>query len=195
MNTQNYPLVTEEERKAYGDDLLSVVERKALEALRPIAGRLQNENADLRRRLAAQDARSIYEVLDAEIPNWKEVNVHPDFLQWLSAPDVYSGAAKAALIRQAFAAADAQRVLAMFTGFLREHPEHRSGSGSQSRSSSVRSGSRSFASEAPVTPKDIDTFYRRVREGYYNGRDEQRIKDETALHRAAHLNGVNRYAK
>jgi hypothetical protein len=194
MNTMNNAsLITEDERRAYGDDLLSIVERKAIQAFRPYAQRLQNENADLRRRVQSGEARDIYDLLDDEFgSHWRTVNTHPDFLAWLQIPDVYSSAPKAGLLRAAFAAGDAPRVAVFFRNFLAEHPEHARGS----RSSAPRAqSSRSFASEAPVTPKDIDTFYRRVREGYYNGRDDQRIKDETALHRAAHLNGVNRYAK
>jgi hypothetical protein len=87
------------------------------------------------------------------------------------------------MLRAAFSAGNTAIVLNFFRSFLNEHPEARRGSSPQSSAPRSQS-SRSFASEAPVTPQDIDRFYRRVREGFYEGKEEQRIKDEVAIHRA-----------
>jgi hypothetical protein len=186
------PLVTEEERRAYGDDLLSVVERKAMEVMSPTIAQLRNENQDLRQRVFASEARDIYAVLDQEIPNWREINVHPTFVnEYLQQVDPYSSAVRANLLKQGFGVGDANRVLAFFRGFLNEHPQFKSGKSSSSAPRQPRSPSeRSFANDAPVDNRDIDRFYARVRQGYYNGREEQKTKEESDLHRAIHERGV-----
>ena len=98
----NQRLMTDDERRAYGDDLLSVVERKALEAFSPHLRQLQNENQNLRQRVARGEAQTIYENLDAALPNWREINTSPEFLEWLRAADIFSGRSKALMLREAF---------------------------------------------------------------------------------------------
>jgi hypothetical protein len=184
--------ISEAERRAYGDDLLNVIERKAVEAFQPYAQRLENQNRDLRARLARGESNDIYALLDSEIAGWRELNTHPDFLAWLQNPDSYSGQLRANMLRAAFHNGNANIVRNFFQGFLNEHPQFRS-SGSSQRPSRSQSNSRSWASsDAPVDGAEIERFYDRVRRGEYNGRDEARIRDEVALYRRASLGGVVR---
>lgn len=209
------PLVTEEERKAYGDDLLSVVERKALEAVQPHINKLTTENQQLRQRLERDEARDVYGVLDGEIPNWKDVNVHPDFLMWLNLPDIYSGNVRAGMLRAAFASGEAPRVLAFFRGFLDEHPEHRgqtpqTATAAQAPTRQAAVDLKSLAApgkarpapgNAPLTPepttvtnRDIDKFYADVRRNFYAGREDKKAAREAEIHEAVRNNRV-RYIK
>jgi hypothetical protein len=82
----------------------------------------------------------VYSILDQEIPNWKEINVSEGFLNGLNSVDVFSGAMKNVLLRQAFNSSDASRVLAFFNGYLAEHPEARKGASRSWRSSSSSRG-------------------------------------------------------
>jgi hypothetical protein len=67
MNSmQNPPMVTDEERRAYGDELLDLISRQSQRAWIPYAQRLANENQDLRNRIARSDARDTYVALEAE---------------------------------------------------------------------------------------------------------------------------------
>jgi hypothetical protein len=207
------PLITEEERKAYGDDLLDVVSRKAMEAVNPQIQRLRNENQDLRRRVQSNEARDIYSVLDEEIPDWKDVNVHPDFLQWLNLPDIYSGTVRAGMLKAAFEAGDAPRVLAFFRGFLSESPQHRGQTpqatpAAQAPKREAARDLREFAApgkarpapgpapsaaEQPVyTTRDIDRFYDRVRQGAYAGRNEVKDAEEAKIFAAVREGRVRR---
>jgi hypothetical protein len=187
MNQRYY--VTPEERRAYGDDLLSVVERKAMEAVQPHLDQLQNANDRLARRVYAQGARTIYDELDEHVPGWREINTSPEFLAWLNNQDVFSGAMKNSLLRQAFGASDAARVRAFFAGYLAEHPEARRGSAAprSSRSSSNRS------SDAPQwTTKQIEAFYERVRQGAFIGKEAEKDRIEQSLINATNAGRVVR---
>lgn len=207
------PLVTDEERKAYGDDLLSVVERKALEAVNPYLRRLENDNQLLRQRLQSNEARDTYSVLDAQVPNWKDINVHPEFLSWLNLPEIYSGQVRAGLLKAAFEQGDAPRVLAFFQGFLTDHPELRAQTPRQTPAAQApkrqaardlkefavpgkarpASGNEPIAVEQPViTQKDIDRFYEAVRKGAYAGRLEQKNADEARIFAAVREGRVRR---
>ena len=200
--------ITEDERKAYGDDLLDLVSRKALETVQPHIERLAQENNQLRQRLVRDEARSIYDILDGEIPNWRDINTDPEFLQWLSLPDRYSGAVKAGMLKTAFAAGEAGRVLVFFRGFLEEHPEF---GGQQTsapqvapaapappRKPSVQlrdlaapgrarpapGGTQVPVEPAVITNKDLDRFYADVRRGRWDGRAEAKAIEENRLHAA-----------
>jgi hypothetical protein len=193
MNQFTQPLVTQEERRAYGDDLLDVVSRKALETMTPHLNRLQNENQDLRARLQANEARSIYEILDEAIPKWKALNVDADFLSWLQGNDIYSGGQKAVLLRQAFQQGDANRVLSFFRGYLIEHPNSQYQPGSSGSRSARQSSSRSSADAAGEwTTKMIESFYERVRQGAFNGKEEEKNRIEANLIAAVNEGRVRR---
>lgn len=196
------PLVTDEERKAYGDDLLSVVERTALQTVQPRLNQLQQENERLKQRVARDEANTIYAVLDARLPGWREINTSPDFLTWLSLPDIYSGHVRAGMLRAAFASGDTGRVLAFFNGFLQENPSHRGQTSAAAPAANAptrtpardlkdlaapgkarpATGNSQLPAEKPVyTTQEIDRFYERVRKGFYNGRVEQKNKEEAAI--------------
>lgn len=207
------PMITDEERKAYGDDLLSVVERKALEAVQPRMNQLAQENNQLKQRLQRDEANHIYSFLSAQLPNWAEINTHPDFIAWLNLPDVYSGHVKAGMLRAAFAAGDAGRVLAFFTGFLETHPEHRGqtpqpspAANAPKRQAAVdlkslaapgkarpAGGNAPLPDEKPVyTTTQIDRFYDRVRRNGYAGREAEKNAEEARIFAAIREGRVRR---
>jgi hypothetical protein len=191
----NQRFVTDEERRAYGSDLLSVIERQAWETLSPELQNLKRDNADLRARVQASEARDIYSLLDAEIPNWRAINVSEGFLDWLREQDVLSGGMKSILLRQAFNSGDAPRTLAFFRGYLDAHPQARAG-----RGASRTSGSRSFASDVPSggtewTTSLVKDFYNKVRTGYFETSDEKRAEKariESNLEAAARAGKITR---
>jgi hypothetical protein len=207
------PLVTEEERKAYGDDLLSVIERKAMEVVQPQLQSLKHRSDELDKRVHSNEARDIYAVLDQEIPNWRDINTHPDFLTWLNLPDVYSNTVRAGMLRAAFGAGDAGRVLAFFRGFLAESNAIRGQApqatpAAQAPKREAARDLREFAApgkarpatgnslppaEQPVfTTRDIDRFYDRVRQGVYAGRGEQKDAEEAKIFAAVREGRVRR---
>ena len=120
-------LITPEEEKDYGSEFLSVVGKKAKEELTPEVAKLRREIAGLKQQLngvgnyVAGNARERMEnTMNDQLPDWKEVNVNPEFLNWLKLPDAYSGAIRHELLKAAYERNDAPRVLAFFKGFLAE---------------------------------------------------------------------------
>ena len=60
---------------------------------------------------------SVYDMLYDEVPQWKEINYHPAFKQWLGQLDPYSGRPLAEMLSEAMARHDAPRVVNFFRGF------------------------------------------------------------------------------
>lgn len=127
LNEQRQPQRTEpvrkltpDDEKTYGPEFLDVARRAAQDALGPemeTLKRQQQENYKREQRLSNQ---LVLNELDERLPGWRQVNVDPGFLAWLRLPDVYTGGVRGNLLRQAFAAASAPRVLAFFKGYLAE---------------------------------------------------------------------------
>lgn len=120
-------LVTPEETSEFGAEFLDVVGRRAQEQFGPLVAELRGEIAGLKSQVTRvggsveSDAISrLYSVIDAQVPNWREVNKAPEFLSWLGLPDHYSGVIRHELLKAAFERQDAPRVVAFFNGFLAE---------------------------------------------------------------------------
>lgn len=121
-------LLTPEEIADYGPDMIDVVKRAATEAVSGQLAELRAENLQLKEVVGntAQsielDARGkLYSTLTTSVPNWKQVNTHPDFNEWLAQPDVYSGVPRKQMLTRAFELNDAARVAHFFKGFLTEN--------------------------------------------------------------------------
>lgn len=202
------PLISDEERKYYGDELLSVVERKAREVVRPAVQQLANANKALKDELAQVKSHDVYSELDRSLPGWEAINENQAWRDWLALPDLYSGVVRQRLLDGAFAAGDSGRILAFFRGFLAEHPEH---SGQSSPAAAVAAPSSqtpprkaaikletlvapgraqpspppaATADQPTITNKQIDRFYWEVTHGHWSGRDQQKAEREAAIHAA-----------
>jgi hypothetical protein len=120
-------LLTPEEENDYGADFLSVVGKKAREELLPIVNKYEAKIAQLEAKLqgvdgfVAKDARSrLEQTMDAQVPNWRELNFNPEFIQWLKLPDPYSGVIRHDMLKEAYGRNDSARVANFFKGFLAE---------------------------------------------------------------------------
>ena len=117
---QPQTLITDEDKKAYGDDLIDLTRRAALDAVKPELSRLEQENKRLQSTFLHEKQVSLTGVLDNELPNWREINRDPRFIQWLRLPDIYSGVVRKQVLDAAYQAASAPRVLAFFRGFVQD---------------------------------------------------------------------------
>jgi hypothetical protein len=199
------PLITDEERRAYGDEALSVMERKAREVVQPVVQQLNEQNQQLRQELQKVKSHDIYQALDQGLPEWRQINQSQEWRDWLTLPDIYSGVVRQRLLDGAFSAGDAGRVLAFLRGFLAEYPEH---TGQQSPASAaaqpampVRKAAVKLeslaapgrASPSPekatgeqpiITNKDVSRFYADVTHGRYTGREQEKATREAQIHAA-----------
>jgi hypothetical protein len=176
MTQGSWTLISEAERAAYGDEVLSVMARKAQEVVQPAMRDMERQTQQLRHELQKVKAQDVYSVLDQNMPNWREINVSREFVLWLQGYRPYSNQPKSVLLRNAFDSGDAGRVLTIFRGFLGD---------TQQPASIARTPRMSVDnSSATITNADIDAFYDRVRRGFYEGKDKQKAAEEAQIHRA-----------
>ena len=199
------PLLTPQDVETYGEDFLNVAQRAALQAVEPKLNQLEAQNNQLRQQLRKSAIQSVESVLDANVPNWLQINLSPKFIQWLKQRDIYSGRLRSALLKEAHQAADAARVLNFFKGFLAE--EEATGSTEFLPSSQPSplatphtpaielsslaapgharpaQGSSPASATDPqwITRGQIAEFFANVRKGVYRGRDQDYHNDQAFI--------------
>lgn len=114
------PLLTPEDEKTYGPELIDMTQRAARAAVLNDIEEVRQRQDELARREQRLQNQTVLNQLDVQLPNWRQVNVDPAFLEWLRLPDVYSGGVRGQMLREAFQAASVPRVLAFFNGYLAE---------------------------------------------------------------------------
>ena len=128
-------LVKDEEVKEFGADLIDVMRRVVREEqasllpeidrrVAPVAQRVDQVaqvTHQVGARVARSDQQTVLALLDQSVPNWREVNEDPGFLEWLAQVDPYAGRERGDLLQQAYKAHDGPRVVAFFNGYLKEH--------------------------------------------------------------------------
>jgi hypothetical protein len=124
---QKPQLIKPDELNDYGEEFFDVVGRRAREEFSPVFDELAQR---LKRLESGQQAvgkvvektqkRGLYEHLADVVPDWREINYDPGFINWLSIPDPYSGRQRHEMLHEAFSRHDANRVVNFFQGFLTE---------------------------------------------------------------------------
>jgi hypothetical protein len=111
-------MLTRKDVDDFGYELLDVAQRAAQHAVGPELQELRAENQELRDEVSRAAKLAIDQVLDREVPGWREINNDPRFHQWLLLPEPHSGIIRDRLLKDAAAAADAPRVARFFRRFL-----------------------------------------------------------------------------
>ena len=203
-------LLTPEERSEYGDEFLGVVARRAKEELHPEVAALRQKLTNLEKQFqgtAEQNTvreRHLMEAsLDQRIPQWRDINILPDFHAWLALPDAYSGAIRHELLRTAYAQNNTPRVLAFFKGFLDQEAAYVPQGDEPHRAAELQNGGKvplesfaapgraktSAAGQAPVekpiiTRAQISQFYADSASGKYRGREAEKNRLEAMIFEA-----------
>jgi len=202
--------LTPEEISDYGEEFLNVVGKKAREIAASEIARLNERIEQLTAQLNGVSTNVLLNarekmksVLDSEIPNWREINENQDFLAWLGLKDPYSGIIRHDMLKAAWNANDANRVLAFFRGFITDDAAvNPQGKQAPITSTSNRPRLEQFAAPgrasnsgdvapSPTTQKPIITraqiaqFHRDVAQGKYRGREAERKAFDAAMIEAA----------
>jgi prefoldin subunit 5 len=209
-------LVTPEEEADYGAELLTVVGKKAQEQLNPIVAELKAQISSLQDQLASvggvvavDHKQRMFDQLDSSLSTWRETNRDPEFLSWLALPDPLSGVIRHDMLKAAFEAHNAPRVLAFFNGFLsQEAAKVPSGEPSplpapppaapQVRLEDLAAPGRARtaapgsppAEKPSFTRAQIRAFYRDINNGAYRGRDAERERLENDIFEATRAGRV-----
>ena len=133
-------MLTRQDLDNFGPELLDVAQRAAQHAIGPELQRLHEENQHLQGQLDSATKMTIDQYLDANIPNWREINADERFHQWLLQPEPYSGIIRDRLLKDAAHAANAPRVASFFKGFLAAAGQAPAGHASQRTSRRAPSG-------------------------------------------------------
>jgi hypothetical protein len=211
---QPVTLLTPEERDEYGDGMLSVVGKRAREEIAPEIETLRATVSQLQSRLdgvgtviSRQQTRSVYDALAEAVPNWRDINRSPDFVEWSAQVEPYSGVPRAKLITEAFHRHEADRVVRFFQGFLSEAaaldpanlqpgsgtaPAYAAGNGKIPLEAFAAPGRARSA--PPTVPPDKPTYSRAAitqfwadkRRGLYKGREAEADQIERDIFLAQH---------
>ncbi len=201
-------LITPEERDNFGPEMLDVVGRRAQEAISPQLAELRAMMDTLKQEVTGtvqtvkQTTRQgMLAALDQALPDWRQINVTPEFKAWLALPDPYFGVSRHSALLTAFEKNDTPRVLNFFKGFVSDlaaqapaeppatvQPPAPAAPAKPSLETLAAPG-RARTSAQPnaptekqiITTADINAFYTAVRQGYYRGREAEKIALEQEL--------------
>ena len=189
-------LITEQDRENYGDELIDLAARTARAAVGPELEQLRADNNRLQKQVLTTSKKDLFASLDRAVPDWRNINRHPQFLAWLRLPNIYTNQVRHVMLKQAVDGADAPKAIALFRDFLAEA----AATGQQVSSAQVEqqapaaprapaldletlaapgrarpaSGDSQVPSEKPIyTRAQISQFYDEKRRGHYAGRDAE----------------------
>ena len=184
--------ITPEDINQFGEPLIDLTKRAALEVVTPTITALQRENERLTREVSQQQRQNIYERLDDGLPTWREINDNPRWRSWLRLRDFNSAPIRQEQLNRAMQAADAPRVLNFFERFLAEEvatgqmpapqpspptPEPRPAAiplttlAAPGRPNPAPGNTQVPDSKPVYTHQDIKDFYEYVRRGVYVGQE------------------------
>jgi hypothetical protein len=159
---------------------------EAIEARQRLGGEFrEQQNAALRHRLSIDARHRLDQQVEAAIPNWRDLDQHPDWHTWLLGTDPLSGQMRQQLLNEAKASGDAARCLAFFRSFF-TRPQSAVGGGA-SASSRPRSPSGRI-----YTRGEITKLYDQNRRGAYRGREaawQEQERDIIAASREGRIAG------
>jgi hypothetical protein len=184
-------LVSPDEIEDYGADFTDFIRRIVAESMReherlkPTAARAAEPAGG-----PAADGNamsSVFSVLDVEVPQWREINTHPQFASWVDSYDPILGTTRRQALLEAYQQGNGYRVAAFFQSFLRqesvparETPKKElsqiSGPGESGSGPPPRAGSKKIWSRA-----EIQAFYHKVRRGVYRDNPKQQALIEQQI--------------
>jgi len=169
--------------------LLAVARKEVKTSVQEATARSEEKVDGLLKKSAEKDRASYLEALTAEIPRWREINVHPTFIKWLEVKDRLSGRPKSELLLNAYNGMDVKTTAAFFLDFMQEK--------------GIRNQGSKIASDEDIAPNDsgvnitgnrkggftitqpqIDKFYKDRAMGRFAGTPEEAAKFEARIFQA-----------
>jgi len=194
-------LITDEDKEAFGPDLIDLIERATeskVSILRERESQLMDEIKQLKGQLGNVSERQVMSDKDRftagltqRVPDWEVLNVDQGFLNWLQQVDPVYGLPRQVAITNAYENLDVDRVSAIFEAYKQLigankptkqtlNPElQRQVAPTRSRASTTPTDSMN---QKIFTQDEIARFYDEWRRGYIDNEDAVRIEKE--LHAA-----------
>lgn len=208
--------VTDDDVKEYGEDMIKVVQKAALDAVEPEIERrlaavrtevqsglrdINTKVGGVERETAVTVHQRLLDYLDKNEAQWRVINRHPAFHEWLALTDPLSGVIRKNLLNSAVSKGDAPRAATFYRSFLAEKgvPAPANGSASPPPPSngngaakvdlaSLAAPGRPAASGAPTAPDNdkgeiitraqISAFYTNKARNMYTPEEAARLEAE-----------------
>lgn len=201
--------LTDAEREEYGDSI-EIMRKVTQDVVAPYEMEIRRLNGEVQRltgtvvpqvardsqqasQRAAQTAeQQFWSGLTGLVPNWREINDHPDFQTWLLEVDPLSGFNRQRFLDEAQHAQDFNRVAGFFAAWAKKNgagPQAQpSGAAQQTELERQVAPGRGRTSAAPTgdarktyTKDELTKFYADVRTGAYKGREDERNRIESDI--------------
>jgi outer membrane biosynthesis protein TonB len=194
------PLITEQDKEAFGSDLLDLIDRATEQKLagnRDLEAQLRAEINELKGKLGNVTERQVvsdkdrYEAaLSAQVPDWEAMNVDQGFLTWLAEVDPVYGMPRQYALTNAYESLDANRTATIFKQYKATlAPAQRPQANRElqrqvapTRSHTSPAPTTSTADKRVYTTSDIDSFYAEWRRGMID--EAEAVQIERDIHAA-----------
>lgn len=193
--------ITADEREAFGDDLLAVVEKQAkavmlqreaeyraqIEELKAQLGQFGQTTQQVQERVKAFDQTSFLNAMRQRVPEFDKIDSDPKFLSWLEEVEPYSGVRKIDLLREAGSRLDVERAAAFFDSYLSgSRPQQKQSNALEqqiapSKGTAGAPYTKGSQSNRVFSRSEITQFYRDVVEGKYKGREAEQQQLEREI--------------
>ena len=177
--------LTNEDVQNYGSELVDFARRAAVDALAPTLQQIEQQNAELQRRLAVEARKRLDAEVAQALPDFRQRDADARWHDWLREKDALSGVPRQSWLNDAIQQGDANRVVNVFRGFEREHgrqgdssPTASAGRGEYRRTASMPSG-------RVYSRAEIARLYDQHRRGAYAGKEAEWARQEADIIRAS----------
>ena len=195
--TKSQRLVTDQDVEDFGSDLVDLIKRQATEVAQDRIGRLEEENAQLREQLTGVSERqgdiarqTYFADLARLVPDYEEINVDQQFLDWLSEVDPLSGYQRQEYLTNAFNGYDVARTATLFNTFkdLTGSTQAKPKQPPKELARQVAPGTSKASAQTVTNPNEkmwsmseIDRFYKDVARGVFKGNDAEQARIEAEI--------------
>lgn len=188
-------LITEQDKEAFGSDLLDLIDRATEQKLavsRELESQLRAEISELKGKLGNVSERQVVSdkdrytsTLAAQVPDWEALNVDAGFLSWLAEVDPVYGFPRQYALNSAYEAMDATRTAAIFNQYKASlAPARQTGQQELSRqvaptrSRTSPAPSSSAADKRIFSQAEISEFYNEWVKGRLDTAEAERFERE-----------------
>jgi len=188
-------LITEQDKEAFGSDLLDLIDRATESKISNFRGReaeleakiaeLNGKLGNVTERQGLSDKDRYQSALAAQMPDWETLNVDQGFLAWLAEVDPVYGMPRQYALNNAYESLDANRTATIFKQYRATLPASQQQQVNRELQRQV-APTRSRTSPAPTsaaekrnyTPRDIEEFYSEWRRGLIDNDDAVRMEKD-----------------
>jgi hypothetical protein len=200
-------MFSDEERNLIGEETIKGIEKAvgaAIDAnVKPLRTELDKErserdDAEARRVKADRESANatFLDKLGTLVPDYRKIDVDPQFIQWMKGPDTASGAPRQRLFKNAQSAGDVHRVAEFFL----EYTKSTAPKPNEKMEEKITPSNQSVAPKAPdqkpkdgiLTMKDINKFYNDVFKGDYRNRPKDQQVMEKKVDDSLRAMGMDR---